>query len=49
MSLIRLQYAAAKAGLIGLARTLAIEGKRYNIIVNSIAPTAGTAMTQTIW
>lgn len=42
-------YAAAKAALIGLARTLAIEGKRYNILVNAFAPTAGTAMTQTVW
>ncbi|KAJ7274455.1 peroxisomal hydratase-dehydrogenase-epimerase [Mycena haematopus] len=42
-------YSTAKAGLIGLTRTLAIEGKKYNIVVNSIAPMAGTAMTATIW
>ncbi|KAJ7333411.1 peroxisomal hydratase-dehydrogenase-epimerase [Mycena albidolilacea] len=42
-------YAAAKAGVIGLTRTLAIEGKKYNIIANCIAPSAGTTMTSTIW
>ncbi|KAJ7830712.1 hypothetical protein B0H14DRAFT_2515575 [Mycena olivaceomarginata] len=42
-------YAAAKAGVIGLTRTLAIEGKKYNIIANCIAPSAGITMTSTIW
>ncbi|KAF7369691.1 Peroxisomal hydratase-dehydrogenase-epimerase [Mycena venus] len=42
-------YAAAKAGVIGFTRTLAIEGKKYNIIANCIAPSAGTALTSTIW
>ncbi|KAK2460883.1 hypothetical protein APHAL10511_007353 [Amanita phalloides] len=42
-------YSTAKAGIIGLTRTLAIEGKKYNIFANCIAPSAGTAMTQTIW
>ncbi|KAM6504207.1 multifunctional beta-oxidation protein [Amanita muscaria] len=40
-------YSTAKAGIIGLTRTLAIEGKKYDIIVNCIAPSAGTAMTST--
>ncbi|KAJ7158814.1 peroxisomal hydratase-dehydrogenase-epimerase [Mycena filopes] len=42
-------YSTAKAGIIGLTRTLGIEGKKYGIIANAIAPSAGTAMTATIW
>ncbi|KAG8705715.1 hypothetical protein FRC12_020735 [Ceratobasidium sp. 428] len=42
-------YSTAKAAIIGLTRTLAIEGSRYGIISNCIAPSAGTAMTATIW
>jgi len=42
-------YAAAKLGLVGLAKTLHMEGAKYNIRVNAIAPTAGTRMTQDIF
>ncbi|GLB40188.1 putative NAD-P-binding protein [Lyophyllum shimeji] len=42
-------YSTAKAGIIGLTRTLAIEGMKYNVLANVIAPSAGTAMTSTIW
>ncbi len=38
-------YGAAKMGLIGLMRVLAIEGQKYDIKVNAIAPIALTRMT----
>ncbi|KAK4142360.1 peroxisomal hydratase-dehydrogenase [Dichotomopilus funicola] len=41
-------YSAAKCAILGLSRALAIEGAKYNIFVNTIAPNAGTAMTKTI-
>lgn len=39
-------YGAAKMALVGLMQTLQEEGAKYNIRVNSLAPTAVTAMTQ---
>lgn len=38
-------YGAAKMALVGLMQTLAIEGKKYGIRVNCLAPTAATQMT----
>ena len=39
-------YGAAKMALVGLMQTLAIEGAKYGIRVNSLAPTAATRMTE---
>jgi NAD(P)-dependent dehydrogenase (short-subunit alcohol dehydrogenase family) len=44
-SLGQANYAAAKMGLVGLARTVAIEGARYGVRANVIAPLARTPMT----
>jgi NAD(P)-dependent dehydrogenase (short-subunit alcohol dehydrogenase family) len=38
-------YGAAKMALVGLMQTLAIEGEKHGIRVNSLAPTAHTQMT----
>jgi NAD(P)-dependent dehydrogenase (short-subunit alcohol dehydrogenase family) len=42
-------YGAAKLGVVGLAKTLYLEGAKNNIRVNSLAPTAGTRMTEDIF
>ncbi|OLM15628.1 3-oxoacyl-[acyl-carrier protein] reductase [Pseudonocardia sp. Ae505_Ps2] len=42
-------YAAAKAGVVGLARTLAAEGSRHGIRVNAVAPMALTSMTAEVF
>ena len=41
-------YGAAKMALVGLMQTLAIEGEKYGIRVNALAPTAATQMTADI-
>jgi NAD(P)-dependent dehydrogenase (short-subunit alcohol dehydrogenase family) len=44
----QLNYAAAKMGLVGMARTWAAEGERFGIRANAIAPGARTRMTEAV-
>jgi NAD(P)-dependent dehydrogenase (short-subunit alcohol dehydrogenase family) len=41
-------YGAAKMALVGFMQTLALEGRKYNIRVNCLAPTAATQMMEGI-
>jgi NAD(P)-dependent dehydrogenase (short-subunit alcohol dehydrogenase family) len=41
-------YAAAKAGIVGMVRTWALELARARITVNAIVPVASTGMTETV-
>ncbi|HEU4429871.1 MAG TPA: SDR family NAD(P)-dependent oxidoreductase [Myxococcota bacterium] len=39
-------YSAAKMGLVGLARTISIEGAKYDVKANVVSPNAATRMTE---
>lgn len=41
-------YAAAKAGIVGMVRTWSMELARANITVNAVIPVAATGMTETM-
>lgn len=42
-------YSSAKMALVGLMQTLGLEGERYGIRVNCLAPSAATAMTENLY
>ena len=42
-------YGAAKLGLAGLTKSLYLEGAKYNVRVNTLAPVAGTRMTEDLF
>lgn len=41
-------YAAAKAGMVGLSKSIAIDALKYNVRSNCVAPSAWTRMTSSI-
>lgn len=41
-------YAAAKSGMVGLSKSIAIDAQKYNVRSNCVAPSAWTRMTSSI-
>jgi 3-hydroxy-3-methylglutaryl CoA synthase/NAD(P)-dependent dehydrogenase (short-subunit alcohol dehydrogenase family) len=44
----QVNYSAAKMGLVGMMNTMKLEGEKYNIKVNSVAPLAATRLTEDV-
>ncbi len=42
-------YSAAKMGLVGLMNTLKLEGEKYNVKINCVAPLAATRLTEDVF